>query len=233
MASEEVQEASIPPLSVDSEVYQHSTFKGMPYRILLPRNFDPAKSYPLHVFLHGIGERGTDNEKQLSVGGKRFQADSVRDKYPAFIVFPQCPTSAYWFSHEVMETLGAMINNMVTEFKVDPDRISIGGFSMGAYGTFAMVARYPGLFEAAVAISGDGDAGKADDMAKPRWQLFAGKKDDIVASDKTEKMAKALAEAGAVVSFKLYPQADHGGTWLNAFSEADFFSSLFSRKAEK
>ena len=42
------------------------------YRILLPENFDETKKYPLHLFLHGIGERGSDNKKQLTYINKVF-----------------------------------------------------------------------------------------------------------------------------------------------------------------
>jgi len=229
-APAEFDEETRPSMDSDSGVYQYATYRDMPYRILIPRDYDSTKVYPLHLFLHGIGERGTDNEKQLTVGAARFQADSVREKYPAFIIFPQCPMSSYWFSNDIMQTLGALIDTLVNRYLIDRDNISIGGFSMGAYGTFAMVAEHPGLFEAAVAIAGDGDADRASDMAKPRWQLFAGRKDEIVASNKTERMARALADAGALVAFKLYPEADHGTTLFNAFSEPGFFYSLFSER---
>ena len=228
---EEFTENVRPALDVNSDLFQAARFGTMPYRILVPRHYDSTRNYPLHVFLHGIGERGVDNEKQLSVGASYFQADSVREKYPAFVVFPQCPMSAYWFSDHIVRTLHDLIDTLVNEYVIDEKRISIGGFSMGAYGTFELVAQYPGLFESALAISGDGDAERARDMAKPSWQIFAGLKDQIVPSSKTEKMAKALASAGASVSFKLYPDADHGGTWVNAFSEPDFFSKLFARES--
>jgi predicted esterase len=106
--------------------------------------------------------------------------------------------------------------------------MSIGGFSMGAYGTFAMVAENPGFFQNAVAISGDGNENQASFMATTRWQIFAGKKDDVVPSTDTEEMASALKKAGASVSFTLFPDASHGNTWQKAFAGKDFFSTLFS-----
>ena len=46
--------------------YQKVLFKkntdSLPYRILLPKNFDSTKEYPLLLFLHGAGERGNDND---------------------------------------------------------------------------------------------------------------------------------------------------------------------------
>jgi predicted peptidase len=226
----EVSEEVDPPLDVSSELYQYRMFRNLPYRILMPRNYDSAKIYPLHLFLHGLGERGTDNEKQLSAGGSYFQIDSIRQNYPAFIIFPQCPPTDFWDTERMTNELRRLIDSLVSRHDINADRISIGGFSMGAYGVFEMVSRNPGFFEAAVAISGDGDPGKASLMAKTKWRIFAGKRDDIVASAKTELMATALEKAGASVSFKLYPEADHGGTWLRAFSEPDFFYWLFSRR---
>ncbi len=216
------------PLDFASALYQYGQFKDMPYRILVPRNYDPAKSYPLHIFLHGISERGTDNEKQLSLGASNFQVDSVRNNYPAFIIFPQCPISDYWFSEPVTQTLKELIDTFVANNTIDKDKISIGGFSMGAYGTFAMVEQNPGFFVAAVAIAGEWDENKAASMTKTKWQIFAGKKDVVVSYSKAEKMAMALTNAGASVSFTLYSDADHYGTWVKAFSKPDLFSWLFS-----
>ena len=222
------EEDATPAFDLQSELFQHGMFKKMPYRILFPRKYDATKSYPLHIFLHGIGERGTDNEKQLSLGATHFQVDSIRDQYPAFIVFPQCPDTNYWFDEPVTETLRGLVDSLLKDQRIDAKKISVGGFSMGAYGTFAMVARNPELFQSAIAISGDGDQSKASLMARSKWRLFAGKKDVVVPSGRTEQMARALASAGASVSFILYPEADHGRTWINAFSEPDFFRWIFS-----
>lgn len=224
----QIAEPEKPSLNFEIETFQYATFSDMPYRVLVPRNYDPAKNYPLHIFLHGADERGTDNEQQLTLGASNFQVDSIRQNYPAFIIFPQCPKAFYWFSEPVTQTLKKLIDSFVSDNKVNKDKISIGGFSMGAYGTFAMVAQNKGFFEAAVAISGDGDVNKVSSMASTNWQIFAGENDVVVSSSKTEKMAMALEKAGASVSFTLFPGADHESTWLKAFSKPDFFFWIFS-----
>lgn len=218
--------APVPTTKADSAVYQYAKFRDMPYRILFPKNYDPAKTYPVLVFLHGIGERGNDNELQLRWGASLFQNDSLREEYPAFIVFPQCLSDHYWFDSWGTETLKDLIDLVSKEHKIG--HVYIGGLSMGAYGTYAMTSRYPGFFTGAVAISGDGDSNKAPVMARARWRIFAGKKDHVVTSDKSEKMAAALRKSGASVSFTLYPGADHTGSWVNAFAEPDFVSWIFS-----
>ncbi|MCB0578981.1 MAG: hypothetical protein KDD10_06685, partial [Phaeodactylibacter sp.] len=68
--------------------HQHEGYV-LNYRILYPHNFDENKRYPLVLFLHGRGESGSDNEKQLVHGSKLF-LDSLH-KYPAVVIFPQCP----------------------------------------------------------------------------------------------------------------------------------------------
>jgi predicted peptidase len=208
--------------------YESHKFNDMPYRMLTPASPDTTKKYPLVLFLHGIGESGFDNKRQLLWGASIFQRDSIRNKYPAYVIFPQCPVDHFWFDTYETDQLKALIDSLTIAHPIDPDKIYIGGLSMGAYGTYAMVAKNPDMFAAAIAISGDGDSRKATVMAKTEWRIFAGKKDDVVPYVKSEKMAKVLASAGAVVSFTLYPQADHEGSWINAFAEPDFCSWMFS-----
>jgi predicted peptidase len=216
----------------DSAYYQYSKHNEMPYRVMVPGKYDPASKYPLVIFLHGIDERGTDNEKQLKWGASLFKSDSVREDHPSFVIFPQCPSDYFWASDYPMQSLKSLIDDFSSKHNVDKSRIYIVGLSMGAYGTYEMVARNPGFFAAAIAISGDGDLNRAHNMAKTQWKIYGGKKDDIVSSDKSEKMAKALQNSGAKVSLKIYPNANHVGSWVNAFAEPDFCSWLFSVSKE-
>jgi predicted peptidase len=224
MVTQSAQHSSFP----DSAFYQYGNIEAMPYRFMVPRKYDSAISYPLIIFLHGIDERGTDNEKQLKWGASLFKSDSASKEHPAFVVFPQCPTSNYWFDTVPSQTLRHLIDNVSSTYNVDKNRIYIVGISMGAYGTYAMVAANPGLFSAAIAISGDGDQSKARQMALTNWRIFAGKKDGIVSSEKSEQIAKALKDSGANVSIKVYPDANHVGSWIKAFAENDFLSWLFA-----
>ena len=80
--------------------YQKKLFKinndSLPYRILLPKDFDPNKKYPLLVFLHGAGERGNNNENQLYHSSNFFLSYEFRNSFPSIIIFPQCPKNSYW-----------------------------------------------------------------------------------------------------------------------------------------
>ena len=221
-----------PAEEVNSDVFGYGSFKSIPYRILLPRKYDSESSYPLHIFLHGMGERGNDNEKQLDIGSKYFLADSIREKYPAIVVYPQCPLNKVWFDDDIAIALKELTDSLLKQYGVDKKKVSIGGFSMGAFGTFEVVARNPGLFEAAVAISGDGDEERVASMAACRWQIFAAEKDEVVPIGRTKEIVEALLEAGASVSFTTYPDETHDSTWVSALAEPGLFQWLFAKKTD-
>ena len=77
----------------ESFVYENDTLN---YRILKPLNYNPNKQYPVHLFLHGSGERGNDNSSQLTHGGMLFLKKENREKYNSWVIFPQCSKNDRW-----------------------------------------------------------------------------------------------------------------------------------------
>lgn len=223
----------------------------MPYRVLLPLGFDAHKKYPLILFLHGAGERGNDNEKQLVHGGNLFLTDTIRKKYPAIVVFPQCSDKSFWanagFHYDAttkkttiefkedgeptkaMRLLMELLRNLEDNYPLDKKRMYVGGLSMGGMGTFELVRRKPDIFAAAFAICGGANIADARKMRKTAWWIFHGLKDDIVDPQFSKDMATALKEAGANVRLTLYPEDGHD-SWDDALKEPEFFSWLFSHK---
>jgi len=170
----------------DFSEYKSDLYKGkqgsLPYRILLPKNYNPNIKYPLILFLHGSGERGSDNTLQLTHGADLFLKESVRRKYPAVIVFPQCAANDSWSNYiysrdndvvsikysatndkiKHQELLKGLVKKLKKEFSLDKSRLYVGGLSMGGMGTFDMVKQNPNLFAAAFPICG----GANPDIAK-------------------------------------------------------------------
>lgn len=225
----------------------------LPYRILLPENYDTAKSYPLVLFLHGRGESGSDNEKQLNVGSSLFMQDAVRKKYPAIVVFPQCAANSYWSNVQVivdargkrsfyfvpdgdpsvsMKLLLGFTNNLEARYKIKKDQVYVMGLSMGGMGTFEIVRRKPGYFAAAIPICGGADTTTAMTLTKTKWWIFHGAKDDVVPPQFSDKMQAALKNAGATVKYTVYPEANHN-SWDPAFNEPDLLSWLFAQRLAK
>ncbi|RYY47032.1 MAG: phospholipase [Chitinophagaceae bacterium] len=223
----------------------------LPYRLLLPKNYDPKKEYPLILFLHGSGERGNDNEAQLMHGWKLFLQDTIRENYPAIVVFPQCAASSYWsnvdFQYDsltkkrtfvfpfdgeptiAMQLLMQLLKDLNRKYKLDDDRLYVGGLSMGGMGTFELVKRKPKMFAAAFPICGGANAATAKKLKRTSWWIFHGLKDDVVSPQFSQQMADAIKATGAEVKLKLYPNANHN-SWDSAFAEKELFPWLFSHK---
>jgi predicted peptidase len=221
----------------------------LPYRLLLPLNYNAKKNYPLVLFLHGAGERGNDNEKQLSHGGDHFLIDSIRKNYPAIVVFPQCATNGFWsniivhndtankkrtFEFPVamppktdLKLVMLLVAYLEKNYKIDTKRMYVGGLSLGGMGTYELLRNMPGKFAAAFAICGGADPVIAKQITKPSWWIFHGLKDDVVDPELSKNMAAALKDAGADVRITLYPEDGHN-SWDDAFKEPQFFSWMFS-----
>ncbi len=209
------------------------------YRQLFP-DADKLQKYPLLIFLHGSGERGSDNEAQLKWGAMNFATDQNMMLHPAFVIVPQCPEKMQWsnFSRtnmvldptpsKPMELLIGLIHQAVKTLPVDTNRIYITGLSMGGFGTYDAIERYPGLFAAAVPVCGAGDTSKAKTIAHiPIW-IFHGAEDPNMNPKYPLDMLLALTNAGAHPGFTQYPSVGHF-SWLGAYSDALMLEWLFKQ----
>lgn len=224
----------------------------LPYRILMPQNFDPEKKYALVIVLHGSGERGSDNEAQLKYGTGLFLNANTREKFPLIAVFPQCPKDSYWSNVDIkvdsvtrrpifnfqeggdptkaMHALLGLVNELLHKPYVDKHQVYIGGLSMGGMGTFEIIRRKPKVFAAAFAIAGGDHTANAKKYAKkvPLW-IFHGAKDNVVTADHSEVVVDAIKAAGGEPRFTLYPNDTHN-SWDHAFAEPDLLPWLFAHR---
>ena len=224
-------------------VYEDDTLN---YRILKPLNYNPNKQYPVHLFLHGSGERGNDNSSQLTHGGKLFLKKENREKYNSWVIFPQCSKNDRWPSlssdqwdksfnnnnSKPNKSLGLVIRLMdkfIEKNQVDKQRIYLSGLSMGGMGTFEILFRRPNMFAAATPICGNGIPQLAKLYADkvPLW-IFHGSDDNVVSPKYSLAMAKAIIEAGGSPKMTLYENTGHG-SWNNAFAEKDFLKWIHSK----
>lgn len=210
------------------------------YRQLYP-DYDTIRKYPLVIFLHGSGERGNDNEAQLKWGVGNFATDEMMKLHPAVVIAPQCPSGQGWsnFSNtnhgsmalksdpsKPMKLLIALISQIKKNLPVDTNRIYITGLSMGGFGTFDAIERYPEMFAAAVPVCGGGDVSKAAEIAHiPMW-IFHGSEDAAVNPQYSLDMAEALTKAGAHPGLTMYPETGHF-SWIAAYSDPAMMAWLF------
>lgn len=223
------------------EQYHNQKGDTLKYRFLFP-DYDTLRKFPLVIFLHGSGERGNDNEAQLKWGVENFATDRAMSMYPAFVIAPQCPVNQGWsnfagysnnettvFSPDpspAMALLRELIQQTIKNYKVDTNRIYITGLSMGGFGTYDAIERYPHLFAAAVPVCGGGDVSKAATIAHiPIW-IFHGAEDAAVSPLYSLRMLDALTKAGAHPGFTQYPETGHF-SWLAAYSDPLMMEWLF------
>jgi poly(3-hydroxybutyrate) depolymerase len=128
-----------------------STYK---YQVYLPETWNPHQSWPMILFLHGSGERGSDGMDETQVG----LPNAIRshpERWPFVVVMPQDPYyHHYWTDHDIMTMAMAAFDAEVREFHGDPQRLYLTGLSLGGYGTWEIAKNYPGKFAAVVPVSG-------------------------------------------------------------------------------
>ncbi|AWX45506.1 hypothetical protein HME9304_02526 [Flagellimonas maritima] len=239
-------------MSQDRSNYQKKNFlkegDSLSYRILMPKNYNPSIKYPLVLFLHGSGERGNDNESQLVHGSDLFLKEEVRNKYPAIVVFPQCAANSSWAKMNMngeipnrkftfyeksdptkdMLLLEGLLKQLKRTYKIDKNKIYVGGLSMGGMGTFELVRRNPKMFAAAIPICGGANPQISNKLTGPDWWVFHGDADNVVPEKYSAEMVDAMKKEGINVKYTVYPGVGHN-SWDNAFAEPELLSWLFSK----
>lgn len=200
------------------------------YRFLLslPKDYakDPARKWPLVLFLHGAGERGTDVQK-VAVHGPPKLVKQGRD-FPFILASPQCPEDQLWCA----DALIGLVDTLQEQFRADPKRTYATGLSMGGYGTWSLALKYPDRFAAVAPICGGGDTIRAllpaDRQALKSlgvW-VFHGGKDTVVLPAESERMVDAFRRAGVSdLKLTVYPEAGHD-SWTEAYNMSALYDWL-------
>lgn len=207
---------------------------SLDYLLHLPRDYraNPRREWPLILFLHGAGERGTNVWLVAKHGPPKIVKD--RPDFPFIVVSPQCPDGKTWSN----EALLALLADVTKRYRVDPSRVYLTGLSMGGYGTWSLGLSHPEKFAAIAPICGGGDVlkillpepGRAAALRSlPVW-AFHGAKDPVVKLGESERMVNALKQAGATrVQLTVYPDADHD-SWTATYDNPRFYEWLLSHQ---
>lgn len=200
----------------------------LPFLLRVPMDLKTGDKYPLLLFLHGVGERGNDNKKQLRHDPTKLAPAGVFEKNPMIVVAPQCPADQWW-SGQTLETVIKMVKDLQKELPVDPQRIYITGLSMGGFGTWSALALEPKLFAAAIPICGGGDPTSVDKFDKvPIW-AFHGDADPTVKVEGTRSMIEALKKKGGEPKYTEYPGVQHDA-WTRTYKDPELYEWLLAQK---
>ena len=215
------------------------------YRIMFPEVMTADSVYPLVLFLHGAGERGNDNTAQLAWGLDVFADEDFRKDHPAIVIAPQVPAGSFWANLNWRQQGAALMDEpalplklayelvleMKEKYPVDEHRLYVTGLSMGGFGTWDIITRYPDLFAAAMPICGGGDPAKAYRLTEiPIWN-FHGARDNVVPPDLSRDIINAIWEAGGKPGYTEYPDVDHF-SWVPAYNDRFVLDWLFSQSKQ-
>lgn len=214
----------------------------LPYRLLYPTDYNPAKKYPLVLFLHGAGAWGNDNEKPLKSLPAIFLDSINRKKYPCFVLIPQCTKQEPWVKFpgfpssiatpDTPTTSAklslALLNSLINNLPIKQKHIYITGLSLGGEGTFDFLSRAPKTFAAAAPVCGIADTAKATIYKRvPLW-AFHGDQDNVNEVKYTRMTIAVLQKAGGKPKYTEYKGVKHN-SWVNAYAEPKFLEWLFSK----
>jgi predicted peptidase len=228
---------------------QGAAFK---YQVFVPDDWSPRQKWPIILFLHGAGERGSDGLIQTEVGiGEAIRKGRAR--FPAIIVMPQCAKDNWWTTPKMEDVALASLAAATKEFKGDPSRTYLTGISMGGYGTWDIAMHHPNTFAAIVPVCGGITASpslkqKYPELAKkayadepksyaevagkigktPVW-IFHGADDPTVSPENSRKMFAALKAEDGNVHYTEYPGIGHE-SWHKAYAEPELMTWLLAQK---
>lgn len=221
-------------LGWNTDQFKAYYYKGMAFRLKFPANYDPsgAKKYPLIVFFHGIGEKGTefDNEFQLYHGAQKHMQMVNSGAYDGFLLYPQ--NQSGYFGTSYYDGIRELIHNFfASQINVDVNRITAEGLSGGGVSTWEFLLRFPKDVAAIGPISAAySDLANSVETYKwtPIW-WFQGASDPNPAPGIAQGVYNIASAAGANMKLSIY--AGGHGIWGSAWNEADFFP--FMSRAHK
>jgi len=217
------------------------------YQVYLPEEWrrDDHKQWPVILFLHGRGERGSEGMWQTQIG----LPQAVRDhpeRWPFIVVMPQCPLANFWTDHEMLAMAMIALDMETAEFHGDPERTYLTGLSLGGYGAWELARLHPDRW-AAVAIAASGvfwsyapdrwheaatlPAGYARALGHTPVWMFHGSDDNVVTPRQSELLFDAFKAAGGRVRLWVYQGLKHD-CWTRAFNEPELPRWLLTHRAE-
>ena len=213
------------PLAFDTDAEFKTDFE-LPYWVYLPicDTEKTAEGYPLIIFLHGSEERGK-NEAALKAGLPR-RVVKEKETWPFITVTPVCPVKRRWIEMD----LRPLVEHLIAEYPVDPDRVYLTGLSMGGFGTWDALLKDPDLYAAAAPIAGGCEAEWAPRLLDiPIW-AFHGEEDPTVRPAWSIDICRAIEEQGGEkIRLSLFPDAEHD-VWTPAYKDPEFYRWLLSHR---
>ena len=233
-----------------TDTFTASNNTKLPYKLYVPSDYDPNKSYPLVLFFHGAGEAGNDN-KHIFKGGsilQRLLTKEERAEHPCIILAPQCGSTGNggkWVNSDwgpgfydhtkfkispYMVAAEELLDEVIKNYSVDETSLYVSGISMGGYGTWDIISRNPGKFAAAVPVCGGIDESYMEGLKDMPIRTYHCKGDTVVSSAGTIKAYELLKDYGNITYIE-YNSSNHDA-WTDAYKDGELTDWLFAQHTD-
>lgn len=204
------------------------------YLTYLPKDYEVNGStqWPAIIFLHGGSSRGSDL--------KRVKANGIPDRIergkelPFIVIAPQCPVDKRWETDDWFDTF---YSEIMTQFRIDTNRIYLTGLSLGGSGTWYLAMKHPSTFAAIAPISGKTlhNLFITDSACKlagvPIW-IFHGDRDDVVDVKETHHIAERLDQCNVHYSLTVFQGYKHWQPQWEVYGEDKIYSWFLSHRKQ-
>lgn len=194
------------------------------YLLYLPQDYEQQKACPLLLFLHGGGQRGDDLEKLKATGLPQLIAEGKQ--LPFIVVSPQFPADKFWWEPV---HLTALLDEVISKYKVDTDRICVTGLSTGGFGCWSLAAHIPDRLAAIVPICGGGEPYWTKQLSHLSVWSFHGAKDPTVAVERSIAMDEAMKKNGGQPKLTIYPETGHDA-WTETYNNPELYEWLLAQR---
>jgi predicted peptidase len=197
------------------------------YLVSLPEGYGTVdQKWPLVLFLHGAGERGSDLELVKKHGPPKLIAAGT--SFPFIMVAPQCPENQWWSE----DVLAALLDRIEETYSVDKFRVYVTGLSMGGYGTWRLATLNPDRFAAIAPVCGGGDVSTVCSIKNTPVWAFHGAKDPVVPLQESQQMVDKLKSCGGDVKLTVYPEAGHD-SWTETYDNPELYTWMLSHSLKR
>ena len=196
------------------------------YWLFLPEE-ESAKTeagFPLLLFLHGAGERGSNPEAVKMHGPPKLVETEKGKSWPFITVSPQCPDGMHWSPMQLLR----LLDSIEAQYPVDPSRVYVTGLSMGGFGTYMLIDSAPERFAAGMPLCGGYDPERAKRMTKTPIWAFHGDADGAVPIEMDRVIVEAIQKAGGNIQFTVYPGVQHD-CWTQTYNNPDVYAWLLKQ----
>ena len=192
----------------------------------LPKDYEPAKEYPLVLFLHGAGERVQDPHQAMFHGYMKYVREQGKE-YPFIFIAPQCIGNAYWGSYT--ESLSAFLDYVLETYAVDRRRVYLTGLSMGGTGTWMFAMARPNTFAAIMPVCGSGIYWNVANLLKTPIYMVHGDCDTCVPISDSVEMLTSINSRGGNAKLKICYGVGHDA-WNYAYTDDSLLEWMLSQR---